>query len=75
MKTVSFQGTQLSAADRRKLEMQRRPFLNDHLNAQVQTALDETEQRKAQGVKAPRLWAVIMSERGTPYCGDFFKFN
>jgi hypothetical protein len=73
VRTVSFQGPQLSESQRRMLELQRRPFLNPNLSAQVNAALDETEARKAAGVKPARLWTLEKYERGTPYVGDIFN--
>jgi|GEM_PF-3427854 len=77
MRTVSFQGTQLTDRERQKLAFHRntRPLLNDHLKQMVDQSLVEDEQAKATGKKAPSLWTVERKERGTPYVGDIFKFG
>lgn len=75
MRTVSFQGTQISESQRRKLAFQSKPFLNPLLAAQVEAAIEETEQRKAAGIKPPRQWSLEKHERGTPYLGDTFNFD
>ncbi len=75
MKTVSFQGTQLSASQKRTMHRQQTVFINHHLASAVDSALDATEERKAAGVKPARLWTVERQERGTPYLGDTFNFE
>lgn len=75
MRTVSFQGTQLSDAQRSKLAIQSKPFLNPLLAAQVDAAIEETEQRKAAGIRPVRQWSLERLERGTPYVGDIFNFG
>lgn len=68
MKTISFQGTRLTDADRRKLAQQQR-FLNPHLSETVSSVLAE-DADKSTGTKSPRWWSVERVERGTPYVGD-----
>lgn len=75
MRTVSFQGTRLTDAERRKLDLQRRKFFMPDLSVAVDAALQETEKRKSEGIKPPRLWTVERVERGTPYVGDIFLFH
>lgn len=77
MRTVSFQGTQLTDRERQKLAFQRntRPLLNDHLKQMVDQSLVEDEQAKFSGITPPRRWTCIRQERGTPYVGDIFKFG
>lgn len=75
MRTVSMQGTALSASDRRRLDMQRRkPLLNDHLSQMVAKSLAEDEARQATGKPPARQWVQIIHQRGTPFVGDIFKF-
>jgi hypothetical protein len=75
MRTVSFQGATLTASDRLRLEQQRRSFLNPILAASVDAAIEETEQRKAAGIRPPRQWSLERHERGTPFVGDAFNFG
>ncbi|KPX97517.1 hypothetical protein ALO62_200055 [Pseudomonas amygdali pv. myricae] len=58
MKTVSLQGIQLSAGQRRMLEQQRhvREFMNPVLTQQVSETLAVIEARKEQGVKPEKIW-------------------
>lgn len=68
MKTVSFQGTQLTDSQRRRLRLQQhlRPTARPELLAPiVADTTDDTPRRQ---------WSVVMHERGTPYVGDIFKF-
>jgi hypothetical protein len=75
VRTVSFQGTALTDADRQRMGMQRRqPLLNPHLSEMVSKSLAEDEERKATGKPPARQWTTIIQERGTPYVGDIFKF-
>lgn len=78
MRTVSFKGTQLSASERRSLELRqqvRATFINPVLQAQVDQTLAQLDQRKEQGAKPERLWFHDRSEKGTPYLGDVFGFT
>lgn len=75
MKTVSFQGTSLTRAERTKLVIQRRPTTNIQLVESVNQALQVSEQSKSAGEKTPRWWTVERVERGTPYVGDIFLFH
>lgn len=68
MKTVSFQGTTLTNAQRAKLAFQRRAT-NMHLVEQVNQALQDQQQSTG---NTPRWWAVDRAERGTPFVGDIF---
>lgn len=68
MRTVSFQGTQISASQRRTLAMQqqvRAAFLNVHLQASVDQTIAVLDQRKEQGIKPERVWSVDRQESGT----------
>lgn len=70
MRKVSFQGIQLTASERRKLDIQRRPLLNQRLAVEVSEAVRVDSERKAAGVKPACWWSLERYERGTPYVGD-----
>lgn len=77
MRTVSLQGTQLSASERRSIELRRQvqaSFINPVLQAQVDQINTQLDQRKEQGAKPERVWFVEVSEKGTPWLGDVFGF-
>lgn len=79
MKTVSFQGTQLTAGQRRSMAFQqqtRAAFLNPVLQQQVDQAMAEMDRRKAQGLKAenPNKYTLDYATKGTPWLGDVFGF-
>lgn len=68
MRTVSFQGVQLSAGQRRNLAFQqqtRTAFLNPVLAESVDQALAAVELRKEQGVKPEKFWFLERQEKGT----------
>lgn len=68
MKTVSFQGIQISAGQRRQLAFQqqtRTAFLNPVLAESVEQTIAAVEARKEQRVKRERFWFVERDERGT----------
>lgn len=58
MRTVSFQGVQLSPGQRRMLELQRhaKSFMSPVLEQQVVQALAVLEVRKEQGIKPEKQW-------------------
>lgn len=60
MRTVSFQGSQLSPGQRRMLEQQRHvnSFMNPVLTQQVAETLLTMEVRKEQGAKPELIWFV-----------------
>lgn len=67
---VSFQGSALTANDRRKaaLRNQLRPaFLNTHLQASVDQGLAAVEKLKEEGAKPEKLWTLDRQESG-PVC-------
>lgn len=77
MKTVSFQGTQLSANQRARLAFQqqtRARFLNDHLASQVNETLAAVEKRKEEGAKPERQWTVEYQSKGTQCFAELFGF-
>ncbi|HSX88585.1 MAG TPA: hypothetical protein VLG17_11370 [Pseudomonas sp.] len=77
MKTVSFQGVQLSAGQRRHLAFQqqtRAAFLNPVLTESIEQALAAVEARKEQGIEPERLWSVDREERGTLCIADWMGY-
>lgn len=72
MRKVSFQGTQITDAERRKLAMQRRPLVSQRLASEVTDAIRIDSEKKAAGVKPARWWSLERYERGTPFVGDIF---
>lgn len=77
MRTVSFQGTQLTAGQKRRmLEQQqaRSAFINPVLAQQVEQALKVVEARKEQGVKPERIWFVERQETGTLCIAEWMGF-
>lgn len=77
MKTVSFQGVQLSAGQRRNLAFQqqtRTAFLNPILAETVEKSLAETDRRKEQGVKPERIWFVDRQEKGTACIAEWMGY-
>lgn len=77
MKTVSFQGVQLSAGQRRQLAFQqqtRAAFLNPILAESVDQTLAAVEARKASGAKPERVWTVDRQESGTPCIAEWMGY-
>lgn len=78
MRTVSFQGTQLSASQRRRLAMQQqaKPFLNTHLAQQVEQTLEAVDTLREEGTQGenPNKFRHDTTSRGTPYVGDLFGY-
>lgn len=76
-RTVSFQGTQLSANQRRQLAFQQQAkaaFLNPSLQQMLDDSLADQERRKDLGIKPERVWFVERNEKGTPWLGDVFGY-
>lgn len=76
-RTVSFQGTQLSASDRRRLAMQQlKPFLNTHLAQQVEQTLEAVEKLREEGKQGenPNKFRLEYESKGTPWLGDVFGY-
>lgn len=74
---VSFQGTRLSAGQRRTLENQERckaAFLNPVLQASVEETLKKVEQRKEQGVKPEKLWTLDYQSEGTVSVAEWMGY-
>lgn len=77
MRTVSFQGTQLSEGQRRQLAFQqqtRTAFLNPILAESVEKSLADTDRRKEQGVKPERIWFVDRQEKGTVCIAEWMGY-
>ena len=79
MRTVSHQGLQLSASQRRQLAFQqqsRAAFLNPVFQQQLDEALANLDRLQAQGLKAenPNKYSLDYQTKGTPWCGDVFGF-
>ena len=77
MKTVSFQGTQLTAGQRRNMAFQqqvRTSFLSAPLQQTVEDTLAAVELRKEQGVKPERVWFVDRQETGTTCIAEWMGF-
>jgi len=75
-RTVSFQGTQLTSGQRRRLQEQQqaRPFVNPVLQQQVNETLAALEARQSEGIKPERQWFLERQERGTHCVADLFGF-
>lgn len=77
MRTVSFQGTQLTAGQKRRMleqQQSRSSFINPVLAQQVEQALKVVEARKEQGVKPERIWFVERQETGTTCVAEWMGF-
>lgn len=77
MKTVSFQGVQLSKGQRQRLEAEKhvKSFLNPVLQQQVQQTLKELEVRKVEGAKPERVWFLESQSFGTPSFAEYLGFE
>ena len=77
MRTVSFQGAQLTNGQKRRLAEQQRvqnSFINPVLAQQVEQTLRVVEARKEQGVKPERIWFVDRQETGTTCIAEWMGF-
>jgi len=76
MRTVDFQGTQLSSGQRRRLADQKRVMasMSDVIAQQVAETLKLLEVRKEQGVKPERIWFVERQEVGTTCVAEWMGF-
>lgn len=76
LRTVSFQGTQLSASERRRLALQQqvKPFLNPHLSEQVNATLAAVEKLREEGNHGenPNKFRFHSETKSSPYVGDLF---
>lgn len=77
MRTVSFQGAQLTSGQKRRLAEQQRvqnSFINPVLAQQVEQTLRVVEARKEQDVKPERIWFVERQETGTTCIAEWMGF-
>ncbi|OLU30706.1 hypothetical protein BVH03_09455 [Pseudomonas sp. PA15(2017)] len=79
MRTVSFQGTQLTAGQRRQMEQrqQAKPaFLAPHLQQMLDDSAREIARMKEQGTQGenPNKFKLDYQVKGTPWLGDVFGF-
>lgn len=77
MRTVSFQGAQLTSGQKRRLAEQQQiqnSFINPVLAQQVEQTLRVVEARKEQGVKPERIWFVERQETGTICIAEWMGF-
>jgi len=77
MKTVSFQGGQLSRSQRERLEQYRRTQATVNtsvLQQQVAETFAALDQRKHQGTKPERQWFLEFEAKGTPCVAELFGF-
>lgn len=78
MKTVSLQGTQLSASERRRLDLQRRykATPNPNLMQMVDEACSAADKLREEGNQGenPNKFRHDTTSRGTPYVGDLFGY-
>lgn len=78
MKTVSLQGTQLSASERRRLELQRRyrATPNPNLMQMVDDGCAAADKLREEGTQGenPNKFRHDTTSRGTPFLGDVFGY-
>ena len=77
MRTVSFQGAQLTSGQKRRFAEQQQiqnSFINPVLAQQVEQTLRVVEARKEQGVKPERIWFVERQETGTTCIAEWMGF-
>ena len=76
MKTVSFQGAQLSPGQRRRLEQQRQvqAFMSPVLAEQVAQTIEVLEVRKEQGAKPEKQWFLVSETRGTTCIAEYMGY-
>jgi len=76
MKTVSFQGVQLSKGQRQRLEAEKhvKSFLNPVLQQQVEATIKELQVRKEQGQKPEQIWFPDYQLKGTPSIAEFMGY-
>lgn len=71
-----YQGSSLSASDRRRLEQQRlySRSRSNFLREQTEQTLAELDRRKEQGAKPEPLWFLEFEAKGTPCVAELFGF-
>jgi len=78
MTIVSFQGIQLTAGQRRRLELEKKArasFMSPVLAGQLEKALQAVEIRKEQGTKPERIWFQERLEKGTPSFAEWMGYG
>lgn len=77
MRTVSMQGTQLTASDRRRIDQQRavQASMQSVLRDQVDQTLAEVQRRKEQGIKPEKVWFKDSESFGTPSIAEWMGFT
>lgn len=76
MKTVSFQGVQLTTGQRERLEQQRgiQSMLNPVLADQVAQTIAVLEARKEQGIQPEKQWITVSDTRGTVSIAEWMGY-
>jgi len=78
LKTVSLQGTQLSASERRRLDLQRRykATPNPNLMQMVDEACAAADKLREEGKQGenPNKFRFESESRSAPFVGDFFGY-
>lgn len=79
MRTVSFQGAQLTPGQRRQIALQQQhktAFLNPILVQQMEQTLAEVDRMRAAGIKGenPNQFKHESTTKGTPWVGDAFGY-
>ena len=76
MRTVSFQGTQLTPGQ--KVRLQQQLHIRSFMNPVLQTSVDETikllDKRKEEGAKPERQWFLDFQSSGTPSIAEFMGY-
>lgn len=76
MRTVDFQGTQLTSGQRRRLADQKKLIasMTNVISQQVTETLQLLERRKEQGVKVESIWFVERQEAGAICIAEWMGF-
>jgi hypothetical protein len=77
MRTVSFQGIQLSESQHRNAQLRaqvKASFMSPVLLESVQKTESQLAERKAQGVKPEKFWFVDRDEKGTTCIADWMGY-
>ncbi len=76
MKTVSFQGVQLTPNQRARIQQQQhlKSFMHPVLAEQVAATLAVIEVRKEQGAKPEKLWFLERQEAGTVSMAEYMGY-
>lgn len=75
MKRISQQGLNLSAAQRRQLDLQARMrLIPSPLRAQVEQTIRDLDERKEQGAKPDKQYFHVSTEHGTVSVAEWMGF-